>query len=113
MPTLNREACLQLDQIADVFHLTDSDIGSLFNIQRQSIIGWREHGIPQARRASVERLYDLAKVMHREIIPSRIPEIIRTKDEWLGNRTILETIRAEGPEAIYSYLKRLFSYGAT
>jgi transcriptional regulator with XRE-family HTH domain len=112
MPTLNRDACQRLDQIADALGLTDAEIGSLFNIQRQSIIGWREHGIPQARRATIERLYDLAKVLQREIIPTRIPEIVRTKDEWLGNRTILETIRAEGPEAVYAYLKRLFSYGA-
>jgi hypothetical protein len=111
-PTLNREACEKLDHIGDVFGLNDSGIGSLFNVQRQSVIGWREHGIPPGRRATVERLCDLADVLHREIIPTRIPEIVRTKDEWLGNRSILETIRAEGPEAIYSYLKRLFSYGA-
>ena len=83
----------------------------LFDVQRQSVLGWREHGIPSARRASVERVADLAAVLQREIIRTRIPQIVRTKDAWLGDRTILETIRADGPEPVYGYLHRLFSYG--
>ncbi len=44
---------------------------------------------------------------------SRIPEVVRTPDSWLGNRTILETLRADGPDPIYTYLGRLFSYSGT
>ena len=110
MATLNRDACRALDEIRRVLDLSETELGLLFGVQRTSIIGWREHGLPPARRASVERILDLARVLEREIIPSRIPEIVRTADEWLGGKTILETIRVDGPEPVYGYLHRLFAY---
>lgn len=108
---LDREASETLTQIRDTFGLSEAELAELFNVQRTSVIGWREHGIPQSRQASVERVHDLALVLQREVIPSRIPEIVRTHDAWLDDRTILQTIRNEGAEAVYAYLHRLFAYG--
>ena len=110
MPTLDAEATRLLDEIRRVFDVSEAQLADLFKVQRTSVIGWREHGIPRTRRASVERLYDLAGVLEREVIPSRIPEIVRTADAWLGGRTMLETIREEGAEVVYAYLHRLFAY---
>ncbi|MGZ3496473.1 MAG: hypothetical protein ACXWNK_08225 [Vulcanimicrobiaceae bacterium] len=110
MKTLHRDTCEKLDRIRGVFDLSENDLASLFGVQRQSVTGWREQGVPSARRASLERLLDLANVLDRELIPTRIPEIVRTPDQWLGGRTILETIRHRGPEAVYGYLHRLFAY---
>lgn len=112
MKTLDQEADTKLTQIRDILGLSEAELADLFNIQRTSVIGWREHGIPQARQASVERIGDLALVLQHEIIPSRIPEIVRTPDAWLDDRTILQTIRNEGAEAVYAYLHRLFAYDA-
>ena len=112
MPTLAQDA-RTLDRIRQTFALSEHELATLFGVQRQSVSGWREYGVPADRRASVERLDDLARVFRSEVIASRIPEVVRTKDSWLGNRTILETIRIEGPEAIYAYLQRLFRYSGT
>lgn len=112
MKTLSRDGKI-LDRIRKVFAVSENDVATLLGVQRQSITGWREHGIPPARRASVERLDDLARVLNEELIPSRIPEAVRTPDEWLGGRTILETVTIDGPEAVYGYLTRLFAYGET
>jgi len=106
----NRNGSVTLTQIRQTFGLSEAELASLFNVRRTSVSGWRERGIPQSRRASVERVRDLALVMQREVIASRIPEIVRTPDAWLDNRTILQTIRNEGAEAIYAYLHRLFAY---
>ncbi|MGC1381802.1 MAG: hypothetical protein WA814_12365 [Candidatus Baltobacteraceae bacterium] len=111
MPTLDRSVCALLDGVAEVFGLSETELADLFGIRRPSLTGWREHGIPPARRASAERLRDLASVFAREVIASRIPEIVRTPDDWLEGRTILETIRRDGTEPIYGYLRRLFAYG--
>ena len=67
--------------------------------------------LSNGKRASVERLVDLARLFRGRLIASRIPEIVRTPDAWLGNRTILETLRTDGVDPIYSYLGRLFNYG--
>jgi DNA-binding XRE family transcriptional regulator len=112
MKTLSQDG-KALDRIRKTFDLSENDLATLLGVQRQSVTGWREHGVPSSRRASVERLGDLARVLHKEVIPSRIPQIVRTPDAWLGGRTILETIRIDGPEAVYGYLARLFNYNAT
>ena len=100
-----------LEEIRDVFGLSKSELADLLGRRAQSVIEWETRGIPQEKRASVERLHDLAQLFRRRVIPSRIPEIVRTPDAWLGNRSILETLRADGVDPIYAYLGRLFNYG--
>jgi DNA-binding XRE family transcriptional regulator len=100
-----------LEEIRDVFGLSKSEMADLLGRRPQSIIEWETRGVPTEKRASVERLLDLALLFQRRVIASRIPEIVRTKDAWLGNRTILETLRADGVDPIYAYLGRLFNYG--
>jgi len=101
----------ELQEIQEVFGLTKSEMADLLGRRPQSIIEWESRGIPRERRASVERLLDLAHLFRRRVIAARIPEIVRTPDSWLGNRTILETLRADGVDPIYAYLGRLFNYG--
>ena len=83
-----------LDAIREILGLSESDLADLFRVRAPSVYGWRAAGIPDARRASVERILDLATVLRREIKATRIPQIVRTPDDWLGGKTILETIPA-------------------
>jgi transcriptional regulator with XRE-family HTH domain len=99
-----------LSEIRAILGLSEQELAELFNVRRESVLGWRKHGVPPARRASVARLLDLARVLTRDIKPDRIPEIVRTHDDWLPHGTMLATIAREGPDAVYAYLRRLFSY---
>jgi len=101
----------EVDEIREVFGLTKSEFADLIGRRAQSIVEWETRGIPQERRASVERLLDLAHLFQRRVIAARIPEIVRTPDAWLGDRTILETLRIDGVDPVYAYLGRLFNYG--
>ena len=101
----------ELQEIREVFGLTRSEIADLLGRRAQSLIEWETRGVPREKRASVERLLDLARLFRRRVIASRIPEIIRTPDSWLGNRTILETLRVDGVDPTYAYLGRLFNHG--
>lgn len=107
---VDREAAPLLDEIREVFGLSEAQLADLFRVRRPSLTAWRSVGIPQTRRATAERLQGLARVFDRELTPSRIPEIVRTPDEWLGGRTILDVLVAEGPDPVYGYLGRLFAY---
>ncbi len=101
-----------LSDIERIFALSESGLARLFRIERQSLVEWRRKGaIPVGRRASVERVAELARALQRELLPSRVPQIVRTKDSWLDNRSILETLAVHGPDNVYAYLHRLFSYG--
>jgi DNA-binding XRE family transcriptional regulator len=102
----------ELEEIREVFGLSKSEMADLLHRRPQSLIEWETRGIPAEKRASVERLHDLARLFRSRLIASRIPEIVRTPDAWLGNRTILETLRIEGVDPIYAYLGRLFNYGS-
>lgn len=108
-----RTAISELEEIREVFGLSRSELADLLGRRSQSLIEWETRGIPRDKRASVERLLDLAQIFRKRVIASRIPEIVRTPDAWLGNRTILETLRTAGVDPIYSYLGRLFSYSGT
>ena len=103
----------ELDEIREVFGLTRSEMADLLGRRAQSISEWEMRGIPREKRASVERLLDLAQLFRKRVKPSRIPEIVRTPDAWLGDKTILETLRTDGVDPIYAYLGRLFSYSGT
>jgi transcriptional regulator with XRE-family HTH domain len=105
-----RATVTELEEIREVFGLSRSEIADLLGRRPQSLIEWETRGIPQEKRASVERLLDLAQLFRRRVIASRIPEIVRTPDSWLGGRTILDTLRADGVDPIYAYLGRLFNY---
>lgn len=110
MSTVVSPDATDLDTIRRILGLSQTELADLFSIRQPSLAEWRSHGIPKTRRASVERLLELARLLDRELIGSRIPEIVRTRDAWLGDRSILETIRGQGVAPIYGYLRRLFSY---
>ncbi len=93
-----------------ILGLSQNEMADLFGVRQPSFAAWRSGHIPANRRASVERLHELALVLRHELKPSRIPEIVRTPDAWLGNRSMLQVIRAEGVGPIYGYLARLFAY---
>ncbi len=100
-----------IPEIQEILGLTQSDAADLFGVRQPSLAEWLQRGVPQNRRASVERVHELAVVLRRELKPSRIPEIVRTPDDWLGGRSILQTLKAEGVTPVYGYLSRLFAYG--
>ena len=99
-----------LDRTQEIMGLSQNELAELLGVRQPSLAAWKSGHVPVARRASVERLFEFALVLDRELKPSRIPEIVRTPDAWLDDRTILQVIRAEGVAPIYSYLARLFSY---
>jgi hypothetical protein len=100
----------QLDDIRRIFGLSEAELGDLFAVRRQSIEDWRKRGVPPSRRATLDHIADLARALERELIPAHIPQVVRTRDAWLGNKNILETLEASGVEKVYGYLHRLFSY---
>jgi hypothetical protein len=103
----------ELTEIRETFGLSKNDLADVLHRRASSITEWEHRGIPRERQASVDRLVDLARVFRERVIASRIPEIVRTPDDWLGGRTMLQTLVIEGVDPIYAYLARLFSYNGS
>jgi DNA-binding XRE family transcriptional regulator len=108
--TRQRGAERLLDQIRSTFGLSESDLADLLGVRRQSVAEWREFGVPSQRMATIEHVAGLAKALRNEVIPAHIPEIVRRKDAWLDNKSILQTIAHDGVDRVYAYLHRLFTY---
>ena len=70
-----------LDETRAVLGLSQNELADLVGIRQPSLSERRSRGVPAAGRASVERLRDLAFVLKRKVIPTRISEIVRTRDE--------------------------------
>jgi transcriptional regulator with XRE-family HTH domain len=111
MPTAT--AVPDLHEIRSTFGLTKNELADLLQRRASSVSEWEHRGVPLERRASVDRLVDLARIFRARVIASRIPEIVRTPDDWLGGRTMLQTLSQEGVDPIYTYLARLFNYGGS
>jgi hypothetical protein len=58
----------------------------------------------------VRRVHALAVLLVVELKPNAIPRVVRKKESWLQDRSILEVLTAEGVAPVYAYLKRLFNY---
>ncbi len=111
---MSRGAVLpQLAEIRETFGLSKNELADLLQRRASSIAKWERRGVPRELQASVEGLVDLARIFRARLIPSRIPEIVRTPDERLGGRTMLQTLAQEGVDPVYAYLTRLFSYSGS
>jgi transcriptional regulator with XRE-family HTH domain len=99
-------------EIREILGLSQAEIAALFGVLQPTIASWRARGIPESRLASAKRLHEFALLLRKELKPGRIPEIVRMRDAWLGNRSVIEVIQAEGVASIYGYLARLFEYNS-
>jgi hypothetical protein len=97
---------LELTEIRETFGLSRTELSQLLQ-RRRATVEWEHHGIPYDSKGSVGKFADLARALRARLIASRIPEIVRTPDERLGGRTMLEVLAQDGVEPIYAYLARL------
>jgi transcriptional regulator with XRE-family HTH domain len=99
-----------IDEIRDIFGLSETGFARLFRVSRQAIEKWRRNGVPPARTADLDRVLEIARVFRERLLEARIPQIVRTPALGLGSRTVLDVLEKEGTEPVYRYLHRLYSY---
>jgi hypothetical protein len=100
-----------LEEIQQTFGLSSAETGALFGVTRQAVDQWRKNGVPADRVAGVERARDVARVLYEELIPERIPQVVRNAARGLGDRSILQVLgEPDGTERVRAYLARLYSF---
>lgn len=102
-----------LEDIQQVLGLSSAETGALFGVTRQAVDQWRRNGVPAERVADVERTRDVARVLYEELIPERIPQIVRNPARGLGDRSILQALAGPGgADRVRAYLARLYAFEA-
>jgi hypothetical protein len=100
-----------LDEIQQTFRLSSAETAALFGVRRQAVDQWRANGVPAGRAADVDRVRDVARVLYEELIPERIPQIVRNPARGLGGRSILQALaEPDGPGRVRGYLARLYAF---
>ena len=104
-----RRGVRSLGRIRKAFALSQEEAASLFGVSRQAFRKWEKDGVPTARLADVDRMLQLVELMERRLRRDRLPALVRTPAKDFGDRTVLQTIRSEGPLSVMDYMHRLAS----
>lgn len=100
-----------LDEIQQGLGLSSAETARIFGVSRQAVDQWRQSGVPSDRLADVERVRDVARVLYDELLPDRIPQVVRNPARGLGNRSILDVLaESDGSERVRAYLARLYAF---
>lgn len=110
MLTLEKKNIRAIDQIRQIFGLSETRVARLFGVSRQAVEKWRVAGVPGSRSADVDRVLEIAHVFKKRLKAERIPQIVSTPAKGLDGSTVLEVLETRGPEPIYRYLHALYSY---
>jgi hypothetical protein len=84
-----------LDQIADVFALSATELAGLFGLRRQALDHWRAHGIPPSRQQKAAAVAAIADLLGHQLKAERIPGIARRPADAYGGLTMLQMIAAD------------------
>jgi hypothetical protein len=100
-----------LEEIQQTMGLSSAEVAGLFGVQRQAVDQWLKNGVPTGRIADVEQVRDVALVLYDELIPERIPQVVRNPARGLGGRSILGALAGpDGADDVRAYLARLYSF---
>lgn len=102
-----------LDRVADLFELTDTDLGRLFAVSRQRVSQWREEGVPVAHQPKLNAMARMADVLEGNLVPERIPGIVRAPAPAFGERSLLGQIAENGQDEALRQVEDSFDWAKT
>lgn len=100
----------QLATIRDTLQLSGNELGSLFGVTRQAVEQWQGKSVPVEQALRVDRVAEVVGELAKRFKPQRLPVVVRSPLPILDDRSILETLRTDGPPAIYEFFRRWSSY---
>ncbi|HEY5093777.1 MAG TPA: hypothetical protein VII69_01535 [Candidatus Eremiobacteraceae bacterium] len=111
--TLEGRKTRAVDEIRQIFGLSETRVARLFGVSRQAVDKWRVAGVPLSRLADVDRVLEIAHVFKKRLKAERIPQIVATPAKGLDGSTVLDVLEKRGPDRVFRYLHELYSYSGT
>lgn len=99
-----------IDEIAEAFALSRTELAGLFGMRRQAIDRWRAHGIPGARQEKAAAIAAIADLLHHHLKDERIPGIARRPAEAYDGLTMLEMIAADRHLELLDSVRESFDF---
>lgn len=109
-----RHAQPPLNQVRDMFDLTNTEFAELFGVTRQAVEQWERVGdVPPARRAKLANLLSVGEILERKLRPGRLPLIARRAAAAYGGQTMLEMVRVGRDEELKEITERALDWSTT
>jgi hypothetical protein len=102
-----------LERLLAAWQLSVSDVGRLFGVARQAVQQWLDDGVPPARQPKLLVVLRIADLLERNLLPDRVPAVVRTPASAYGNRSILQAIGDDDHQLVLDAVARSFDWSST
>jgi hypothetical protein len=99
-----------LGRLMGSWGLTVTDVATLFGVRRQAVQQWLRGGVPAARRPKLLVISEVADLLERNLLPERIPGVVRTPGPAYDDRSMLEMIATERHHELLESVRRSFDW---
>ena len=99
-----------LPALIAAWRLSVTDVARLFGVRRQAVQQWLEDGVPAARQPKLLAILSIADLLERNLLPERIPAVVRTPSPADGGRSMLEALAADRHVALLERTRRSFDW---
>ena len=102
-----------LRSLLSSWQLSIAEAARLFGVTRQAMQQWLEDGVPPARQPKVLAVARMADLLGRNILPERIPGIVRSPASGYDGATMLQLIAQDRHQELLDSVARSFDWAAT
>jgi hypothetical protein len=99
-----------LERLMAAWSLTITDVARLFGVRRQAVQQWLDEGVPGARQPKLHTILETADLLERNLLPERIPGIVRAPSEAYGRRSMLELMANDRQDELLESVRRSFDW---
>jgi hypothetical protein len=102
-----------LEHLMAAWQLSITDVGRLFGVARQAVQQWLDDGVPPSRQPKLATILRIADLLDRNLLPERVPGLVRTPAGAYGRRSILQAIADDDHDAVRRAVERSFDWAST
>jgi hypothetical protein len=102
-----------LESLLAAWHMTITEMGTLFGVRRQAVGQWLDDGVPAVRLPKLATMLRLADLLERNLLAERIPAVVRTPSDRWNRATMLDLIAADRHEELLADVARSFDWAAS
>jgi len=102
-----------LERLLAAWQLSVTDAAGLFGVRRQAVQQWLADGVPAARQPKLLTVLQIADLLERNLLPGRVPAVVRASARAYGGASMLQMIAAERHRDLLDMVARSFDWAAT
>ena len=100
----------QLGRVMSLWHLSRSELGSLFGVSRQAATKWLNEGVPADRVQDVADLAAITDLLVHYLKRDRISAVVRRPSANLAGRSLLDLVAAGQTGEALQAARRMFAF---